>query len=145
MYTYAGNGVASFINGPDSAATFNYPRGLVVSNISGKKVYVVDYNNHAIRLITSSDPTGISETIVDDDLTIFPNPSNGSFFISLNKSNDLLEQIEIFNLQGIKVYCSSLIRKKDYFFNMENYSSGIYFISCKMESGTRIIKKVCVQ
>jgi serine/threonine-protein kinase len=48
--TYAGTGAPGFADGDPGSATFNGPNGIAVDN-SGN-VYVADYNNNAIRLIT---------------------------------------------------------------------------------------------
>jgi sugar lactone lactonase YvrE len=50
--TLAGNGSSSFANGQGAAATFNQPSG-VAADGSGV-VYVADYNNNCIRVVTSS-------------------------------------------------------------------------------------------
>ncbi len=58
--TYAGNGTAAFSGdgGPATGAGIYYPRGLAL-DMSGN-LYVSDYGNHRIRLITSS---GIITTV----------------------------------------------------------------------------------
>ncbi len=47
--TFAGTGASGLINGPASAATFNFPIGIVVS---GNGIYVADTHNNVIRKIT---------------------------------------------------------------------------------------------
>ena len=46
--TVAGTGKAGLRNGPVDQAELNFPRGLVVS---GKTVFLADFNNHVIRKI----------------------------------------------------------------------------------------------
>jgi len=47
----AGSGIAGIVNGTGTNARFNYPSGLSLSP-SGLFLYVADYNNHRIRMIT---------------------------------------------------------------------------------------------
>lgn len=49
--TLAGNGATSFSNGVGTAATFNYPQGLV-SDSTATRLYVSDFSNNRIRIIT---------------------------------------------------------------------------------------------
>ncbi len=46
--TAAGSGEPGFANGPDTLAQFNFPRGNVF-DYNLNRIYIVDYNNHAIR------------------------------------------------------------------------------------------------
>ena len=48
--TFAGTGEAGFADGPDSLAQFNFPRGNVI-DYNLNRIYIVDYNNHAIRTL----------------------------------------------------------------------------------------------
>jgi len=52
VITLAGNGVAGFINGTGSGASFNYPNG-VAADASGN-IFVADQQNHSIRKVSSS-------------------------------------------------------------------------------------------
>ena len=59
LSTLAGNGTAGRVDGADSIAQFNYPRGVAV-NSAGDSVFVADFNNHSIRLIRTQVSTGIT-------------------------------------------------------------------------------------
>ena len=56
----AGSGTAGFADGTGGAAQFSRPTGVAVNN-AGTLVYVADYNNHRIRMITV--PGGVVTTI----------------------------------------------------------------------------------
>ena len=49
--TLAGNGATAFSNGIGTAATFNYPQGLVTDS-TATRLYVSDFSNNRIRIIT---------------------------------------------------------------------------------------------
>ena len=53
VVTIAGNGNALLSDGVGSAATFNSPKSIYV-NSGGSIIYVADYNNYLIRLISCS-------------------------------------------------------------------------------------------
>lgn len=55
--TIAGTGTAGYKDGADSVAQFNYTRG-IVSNGNTDSIFVDDYNNHSLRLITRKNITG---------------------------------------------------------------------------------------
>lgn len=57
--TFAGAGVAGFVDGPPDEARFNQPAGVTTS--SDHAVWVADTGNHAIRRI---DPLGVTVTTV---------------------------------------------------------------------------------
>ncbi|MCC6445634.1 MAG: hypothetical protein IT210_19535 [Armatimonadetes bacterium] len=59
VQTIAGDGVAGLANGVGGAARFNSPRGITIDS-AGTILYVADYNNHRIRMVT---PTGAVTTI----------------------------------------------------------------------------------
>lgn len=50
--TLAGNGTPGFANGTSTSAQFNWPYGVAVD--AAGTVYVADFNNHAVRMITAS-------------------------------------------------------------------------------------------
>jgi len=56
--TVAGNGTAGFADGPAATAQFKYPRGIHVDT-SGK-IYVADFNNNRIRMISGGQVTTVA-------------------------------------------------------------------------------------
>ncbi|MEZ5194966.1 MAG: hypothetical protein R2764_00785 [Bacteroidales bacterium] len=83
--TFAGSGETGFENGPDSLATFNFPRGCVM-DYTAHRLYVVDYNNHAIRIIHLSEITSRHEIELANEIIIYPNPATN--FLTVTSEND---------------------------------------------------------
>jgi streptogramin lyase len=64
--TYAGNGVANYVEGAASSASFNSPQGIVVDSLGN--IYVADTGNNVIRKIT---PGGQVSTIAGSGSAAF--------------------------------------------------------------------------
>jgi sugar lactone lactonase YvrE len=128
----AGKGTAGYINGVDTAAQFNYVRG-VVSDPQGNIVYVVDYNNHSVRKITVPvSNVGISEAEDNEFVvSLFPNPNNGTFIIT-NKISGKKTDLEVHNLQGECVHRMKNISNNEAI-DLRHLEPGIYFL--KIYSG----------
>ena len=52
MTTVAGSGIKTYADGQGSNACFSSPRGVAVDTTG--VVYVADYNNHRIRLVSAT-------------------------------------------------------------------------------------------
>ena len=64
--TYAGSGEPGFVNGPDSIAQFNFPRGSAI-DYDLNRIYIVDFNNHAVRLLhLEPDINSSIDSIIDN-------------------------------------------------------------------------------
>jgi hypothetical protein len=76
--------------------------------------------------------TKAASTVEDQikGLTVHPNPvSNGKVYITT--SNNLVKDIEIFDVLGKKIYASTLFGKE---LNISKLTSGIYIIKIKENS-----------
>lgn len=72
--TFAGTGDGGFDNGPTDSATFDFPRGITADGKGG--FYVIDFNNHSIRLISEQAPVlGIHSGESFPDFRLYPNPA----------------------------------------------------------------------
>jgi ELWxxDGT repeat protein len=78
------------------------------------------------------------------DLTIYPNPVKSNLNISL-KNNELIQQIDLYNLVGQKVYQKKVSSVKKVKANLSHLASNIYIVKIKTEnsiySGKIILKK----
>ncbi|MCE3228937.1 MAG: hypothetical protein K0S32_3488 [Bacteroidetes bacterium] len=99
-----------------------------------------DEKIHPKLVVTYTEPpNSVSEEKgTEDNWVIFPNPNKGIFTI---KSENLLEQIEIFNVNGSLVYSERLSNTTSKEINISSLSAGIYFV--KIASGEQsYIKKI---
>ncbi|WP_190277300.1 T9SS type A sorting domain-containing protein, partial [Taibaiella lutea] len=73
--------------------------------------------------------------ISNNELTVYPNPSNGQATI-LNKGDLKMEKIEIYNILGQVVYRSKADSKDKHVVNLTNIASGVYTIEVYTDKGT---------
>jgi hypothetical protein len=139
VITYAGNGSQSFINGIDSMATFNYPRGIVLIDSAVQMIYVADYNNNAIRLIGRNTSAGIEKGSLKNYLFVFPNPSASSIRIS---SKVEIRSITVLALTGNKVLIQTGVDNEIVDLDLSFLSKGFYLITIENINGDIITKKI---
>lgn len=141
--TFAGSGDTGFENGPDSLATFNFPRGCVMDD-NLHRLYVVDYNNHAIRIIHLSTSTGTGNLFqITDDFLIFPNPSNGNINLDVpwdNLSYSIFMKDQSGKIVLLKNHVSSAITE----LNLDHLKPGCYYLSVQRDQGSTSTRKLII-
>jgi hypothetical protein len=140
--TFAGSGETGFENGPDSLATFDFPRGCVM-DYQGHRLYVVDYNNHAVRIIHVSEITGMTIDEIEDGFSVFPNPAKDEIHIvgMFQQSNFV---IRIYNASGQLVQAQSGINGTTTFHDISELENGVYSIILFNGNAFMGIKKLIV-
>ncbi len=101
--------------------------------------HIVNFSNHPMVYGNTLGTPPIDNTRVYD-ITVFPNPSTGTFKIS-TKYPDGLTLITINSIDGQSVksyYFNSSTELNDYSFDVSNLSSGIYFINIENSYGTGV-------
>lgn len=90
-------------------------------------------------------PTGVNELMnTENDVMIFPNPSNGIITISAQTSNDEEQFVEVYNMLGAKIHTSEKSKLSNYSLNLSNQPKGVYFV--KVYRGEKCItRKIVVQ
>ncbi|MAE09140.1 MAG: hypothetical protein CL661_10320 [Bacteroidetes bacterium] len=144
--TYAGTGEAGFFDAVDSLAKFNFPRGSVM-DYDLNRLYVIDYNNHAIRIIHIETTVGKQEIkLLDENLHIYPNPVSNSTVISYHLQHSSQVKISIINNLGetVKVIRENQsMGQQQVLWNATGLSPGIYYFtietSDQIASGKMIV------
>jgi hypothetical protein len=62
------------------------------------------------------------------DFQIFPNPTNGEVFVKIGQ-NISIQNIEIVNLNGQLISKVEKLNADTFFFNLNSFSPGVYFIN----------------
>jgi PKD repeat protein len=87
----------------------------------------------------------IGENHINDRINIFPNPSDGIYYFSLNKQSSEQTFIEVNNTSGICVYKNILINSPGInSFDLSNHPAGLYFFMLEYKNEVyfqKIIKK----
>jgi DNA-binding beta-propeller fold protein YncE len=101
--SFAGTGVEGFEDGPDTLATFNFPRATVF-DYSRNRLYVVDYGNHAVRIIhVEEDITNVPDYPESTTLLLYPNPVQSVINFDYELGSDSHVSISIYDRLGREV------------------------------------------
>jgi hypothetical protein len=73
-----------------------------------------------------------------DEITLYPNPSNGSFTL-LRSSSQKIERVEIFDLNGKLIIYTEPISNKE-IIDMSKNQKGVYFVKCHNQKSVKLIK-----
>ena len=89
-------------------------------------------------------PTEVSGIEADGKLNIYPNPSTGQTNISIDETNDELNEIAVYNIVGQQVAGVKGSKKEYYSIDLSTMSKGIYIVKCNFASGS-VTKKILLQ
>jgi len=105
----------------------------MVSVICGLKSARVSNDSLTLRVSeTESLSTNIQNQSNEILFTAYPNPNNG--ILNLKFSNHQVNNIKIYNSQGMLLYQSFNITQPDYAIDMSSYVNGIYIISTQINN-----------
>ncbi|AWA28678.1 hypothetical protein HYN48_00470 [Flavobacterium magnum] len=111
---------------------------LVTGNsVSQKADIYFDYNFPVATNVamTTFDTLGTDNVVLDDDISIYPNPTKGLVNI---KSDSEIKSVELFDVQG-----RQLLRKNNVeTLNISTYTSGVYFIKVATYKGFKTQKLI---
>jgi len=134
--TYAGQGVNPGFSGDGGAATaakFLGPTGIFVSKTGD--LYVCDYNNKRVRLITETLLSLSSNTLLNSSLSIYPVPTNGDLTINITTAISSVATVVITDVLGRVVQEMKLPTNTP--MNMQLAApTGAYNISADLLEGT---------
>jgi len=80
------------------------------------------------------------EVLVENTITVYPNPSSDKIFIK-NNSNATLTNVEVFNLLGSLILQTNVTEEID----ITRFSNGIYMLRITTDTGNVFIKRVIKQ
>ena len=95
--------------------------------------------------VTFKDCTGIGELAKDVMMSVYPNPNNGQFTLSLQSDETQTVNIVMVNILGEVMEESGEITFNDTYsrtFDLENMSAGVYFIRVNSDNGVLIQRLV---
>jgi len=105
---------------------------LAASHGRGLFTTIFDYNT-----------VGISEDKTLNGLQVYPNPSNGRFYVDLSQTSEEVKELKILDMQG-KIIFETRDTHEKIFVDISNYSSGIYVIQLKTSFNNHYAKKISI-
>jgi hypothetical protein len=95
------------------------------------------YNLKNVRI--EKEKTGIENSVVENEITISPNPAKD--FIVISSKNTNIENVTVFNSTGQTIFISpSNIESLNFALSINNWNKGIYIALVKTENENRICK-----
>ena len=133
VITLAGTGTPGF-NG-DTAAAINCEirdcKGIAVDQ--GGNVYFADWSNNRVNYITSTvSVKNVYQNI--SQVSVYPNPNNGSFTINITSQDNELAHIVVTNVLGQTVKEINAATNKPQSVDL-NTAAGVYFITATTANG----------
>jgi len=110
-------------------------------------VMVTDENGctgEAMVTITLDECAGIDESRLDALIGLYPNPSNGEFYIDIAPDKIEIDRIDICNTFGSLVMQIRNISSDNNLINLNNTREGIYFVNIYTNKGL-MVKKLIIE
>ena len=142
---------------PDSNSNEPASHGVVVYKIKAKPAlsYGTQFKNTAHiyfdfnpAIVTNTTintipwPLDVKENLINDKITIFPNPTTGLITLNTNKENPV-ERIMLYSLEGKKVFEKiESSNTGSISIEIQNLSQGIYFLESITKKGSEKVKVV---
>ncbi len=129
VYDNAGNQKQRFYCQVSGCSVPNPPAGKIVSN----------------KAITSMQVEATEDTsILEEEVSLYPNPTKGSVSLSLNSSSDisLSHNVNVYNSAGILVQVIPSQSKKALEIDLTNLSMGMYLVHIHLSNGTSTTKQI---
>lgn len=137
--TVAGNGAVgnSGDGGLAIAAELQYDYGVAVDK-SGN-FFIADAGNNKVREVIGI-PTGISYTLLNSSIEIYPNPASDKMYVSGLQQNSLLK---LYTITSQLVWSENSINNSWITeIPLSNLPNGIYFLNVQSSDGSIVTKKI---
>jgi uncharacterized repeat protein (TIGR01451 family) len=131
---YVNNTISTIHHQTDTTLLISIPKGAQSGKIS-----VFGLGGHSF----SMDEFVVEKLSLQESVSIYPNPSNGTFLIDFSKAAFYANTIKLYNALGLLVYEKSFASPHPDKISLElsSYVKGMYLMTISTESGT-IIKKI---
>lgn len=135
--TLTASGASTYTFNPGGAGTSIVVSPTITSTYTISGTSAQGCNNSSVLTQSVSTCAGLlSVTSMKENLVIYPNPSNGKLII---ETNGLKKEFTVFNVIGSEIL-KGKIEEERFEINLENESSGIYFLRIGSQT-TKIIKQ----
>ena len=124
---------------PGALAQFDFPRGIALDT-SLRRLYVVDFNNHAIRYI-QLEPAVAEREPSTPTLQVYPNPFSDQVVIALGRETSNLH-VTVSDAWGQAVHTERLPAGNAFPLNLDSLPPGMYWLSVWQEGELLVASKM---
>ncbi|MGK0385468.1 MAG: hypothetical protein ACI849_000070 [Patiriisocius sp.] len=123
----------------------NHGNGLIkLINYSGSTITVLErWFGETLKYNFRNDAVLSTEEQTNSLFSVYPNPTDDAFTISLLNSTESFS-MEIFNITGMSIFKEENLNTTNHRVDVSNYSSGVYLLYLKTESGNTQVRKIIV-
>jgi hypothetical protein len=105
--------------------------------------YTIRYWNILDDEYNDGETTGIDEIEIFEDITVYPNPSNGDFTVSVVTPAPTNIKLDLLDIQGHSVYHNYIQGVSNYTETIQNtYAKGVYFLRIESENQVEVRKVI---
>lgn len=119
-----GDGICCFSG--DGSYTLNTAEGDTVA--SGGAIGFGD-----TTYMANNDELSVTDYFVDNELSVFPNPTNSMLTIQLSNTSNLPDGYQIYNILGQEIRSKEISNPQDLNINTESLSEGVYYLKVSKE------------
>ncbi len=125
----------------DRSITNTYPPIINFPNNNQNPDFTKSTTGDSLYVPNDDNNTKLHENnSLNDSLTIFPNPNNGSFTISF--SDGKVKDIYVYNVLGEIIFMKKETKEQTINISVSDFPKGIYFVKITNELGTKVEKVV---
>ncbi|MEM8526706.1 MAG: reprolysin-like metallopeptidase [Bacteroidota bacterium] len=99
-----------------------------------------DYSDSRFKIVEAAVNT--DSFLANNDIKIFPNPSDGLLFVTSERASRTLLHFSLWNLQGQQLLERAEERTFNQIFDLSTFAKGVYFLKITSEEGTALEKIV---
>lgn len=96
-------------------------------------------SNTATHFILVNDTVGVAEFVIESNITIFPNPTEG--IVNVRSDNVVITEIEVYNMMG-KLVRRENVNDVQTMLDLNSAAPGTYILQMKLQSGDIVRKKL---
>lgn len=97
-----------------------------------------------LMAVTPESPTEMGDLASQIEATVYPNPSNGVFFLELKSEQAESFQVKIFNLIGRTIASEKIDTNDEFRFDLSSHPKGVYFIQVESDK-EQFIKRLVLR
>jgi hypothetical protein len=123
----------------------NHGNGIIrLKNLSGSTItYLERWFGETIKYRFRNDAALSTPEQTNSLFSVHPNPTDNAFTVSLINATEAFS-MEVFNITGMSIYKEENMDPSNNTVDVSSYSSGVYLIYLKTQSGTTQVKKLIV-